>query len=58
MEEKDKQYRIRLDKELVNKSTENINLTLLINNLLLEYTKNKNLRSKIFKKINNNNITY
>jgi len=52
-----KQYRIRLNKNLINKHTEDINLTLLITSLLKEYDRNKNLRNKISKNINNNNIT-
>jgi len=49
----DKQYRVRLEVDLVEKALKKFErpLTLLLKELLVEYNRNKNLRNKISKKI-------
>ena len=49
----DKQIRIRIDSNILDKVETQFNLTKLINTLLKEYIKNKNLKKKINNHINN-----
>lgn len=49
----DKQIRIRIDSSILDKVETQFNLTKLINTLLKEYIKNKNLKKKINNHINN-----